>query len=405
MLREVHVAESEIHLDVLRVHQRIGDYYLAAMPAKDLVSISYSDVRRLAEEQRDLEKYLGIQRPVSPKRIAQIKRYLQGSDATFPTSVILAVDERTAEFEETSGRTGRLVLRPYRAEAGAMDKDIPIDKIAKVIDGQHRIAAFLNESKNWSFEYDQFEFDFAVAIFIGADVSEQANIFATVNLSQTKVNRSLVYDLTELSTVASPHKTCHNVAVALDSEKLSPFHKRIKRLGTATPGRKFEPLTQAAFVEALLPFISVDPVTDRNLLLDGKRLLKPDRSALQNAPFRALFIGGKEIDIAEIVFNYFSAVKKKWPSAWDATNRSGNLLPRSNSFKALMKYLKEDAYPTIVGSSYGRIPTVSEFMPQLKRATLDDRDFTSRVFVPGSGGQSTFLKMLRGQVTRDELLE
>ena len=62
--------------DVLRVQQPIGDFYLAALPARTLVEISYADVRRLAEEQRDVERYLGIQRPISSRRIKQIKKYI-----------------------------------------------------------------------------------------------------------------------------------------------------------------------------------------------------------------------------------------------------------------------------------------------------------------------------------------
>lgn len=108
-------------------------------------------------------------------------------------------------------------------------------------------------------------------IFIGADVAEQANIFATVNLAQTKVNKSLVYDLTELAKTQSPHKSCHNVAVVIDREESSPLFRRIKRLGTATPGRKHEPLTQAAFVESLVKFISGDPTQDRMIYLMEER--------------------------------------------------------------------------------------------------------------------------------------
>lgn len=262
-----------------------------------MVGISYSDVRRLAEEQRDLEKYLGIQRPISKSRITQIKKYIRGSDATFPTAVIVAINERCAEFSSEDGVTGTLTLYPFEAEIGSEEESIPYEKIAKVIDGQHRIAAFMNENKNWAFEFDELNFDINLSIFVGADVSEQANIFATVNLAQTKVSRSLVYDLTELAKTPSPYKTCHNVAVILDGEMTSPLYHRIKRLGTATPNRKKEPLTQASFVEALVNFISADPVQDRNDLLDGKKLRMAASDELKKHPFRNLFIEGKDLGI------------------------------------------------------------------------------------------------------------
>lgn len=404
----MNITDETITLPVLRVCQPIGDFFIASIKAENLVKISYRDVRKLVEDEGDFEKYLGIQRPISTRRINQIKTYLTASDATFPTAVILAVDEKCAEFEELddSGRFGRLILKPFISSDGT-EENIPTERIAKVIDGQHRIAAFIDKEGNWSLPFDINErpFDINIAIFIGADVAEQANIFATVNLAQTKVNRSLVYDLTELAKTPSPHKTCHNVAVALDSEKTSPLNKRIKRLGTATPGRKNEPLTQAAFVEALLPFISKFPAQDRNQLLDGKKLKHASPDELIETPFRNMFIEGKEIDIAEILYNYFTAIKAKWPNSWKATDKTGNLLPRSNAFKAFMKFLKEDVYSSAVDNNFGQIPTSKTFSKYLKHAELTDENFTVENFAPGSGGQSKFLQMLRGEIGLQDMIK
>lgn len=220
------------------------------------------------------------------------------------------MDEKCAEYDSSQNGIGTLILKEYQGNAADETDSIPYSKIAKVIDGQHRIAAFMDENNNWCFDYGHRDFDINVAIFIGADVSEQANIFATVNLAQTKVNKSLVYDLTELAKTPSPHKTCHNVAVALDKEPSSPLHHRIKRLGTATPGRKKEPLTQASFVESLVKFISPNPVQDRNDLLAGKRIKPATGVELQKFPFRNLFLEEREVDITEIIYNYFKAVEK-----------------------------------------------------------------------------------------------
>ena len=399
------MAGKELKLSVLKVRQPIGDFYIASINAKDLVDISYSDVRRLAEDQRDLEKYLGIQRPVSSKRIKDIKQYIEGRDATFPTAVILSVDEKCAEYEEIGSSCGVLTLKEFPDKATLGEQSISYDRIAKVIDGQHRIAAFMDDNDNWCFDFKDRDFDVNVSIFIGADVSEQANIFATVNLAQTKVNKSLVYDLTELANTASPYKTCHNVAVALDQEPSSPLYERIKRLGTATPGRTKEPLTQASFVESLVKFISVNPVSDRNVLLAKGSLKHVYGSDLEKTPFRNLFIDGREIDIAEILYNYFKAVEEKWPVSWRDKDRTGNLLPRSNAFKAFMVYLKDDSYPALVNGDFGKIPSVQQFSSTLKHIRLKDEDFTIRNFAPGSGGQSTFLKMLRGEIGLQDMLE
>ncbi len=394
--------EPRLILPVLKVRQPIGDFYIASIRAQDLVDISYKDVRRLASEQRDVEKYLGIQREVKKSRIKQIKKYIEGRDATFPTAVIVSIDERCAIYDE---QRNSITLTPYIPEDDVDDEPIPYDKIAKVIDGQHRIAAFMDEDDNWEFAFDDRQFDINISIFIGADVSEQANIFATVNLAQTKVNKSLVYDLTDLAKTPSPQKTCHNVAVMLDRETSSPFFERIKRLGTATPGRAHEPLTQASFVEALVKFISPDPVRDRNNLLEKKTLVYATAKELQRYPFRNLFIDDREVDIAEILFNFFSAARQRWPSSWEAIDRTGNLLPRSNAFKALMKFLKEDVYLDIVGVNVGAVPTQEQFQPYFDAIDFEDSAFTTRNFSPGSTGQSVFLKMLRKEIALDDMTE
>lgn len=395
-----------ITFPVIRVTQNIGEFYIASMKASDLVNISYSDVRRLAAEKRDIERYLGIQRPIKENRIKQLKEYIKGRDATFHTSVIIAIDENCAELNEDESGHLTLDLHPFYPEPGSDEEAVETNKIAKVIDGQHRIAAFMDDKDNWTFDFDNDDnFEINVSIFIGADVADQANVFATVNLAQTKVNKSLVYDLTELAKTPSPIKTCHNVAVMLDAEPTSPFFERIKRLGTATPGRHREPLTQASFVESLVKFISNDPQRDRNLLLDGKSLKKLYQEELVELPFRNLFIDGKDFDIAEIIYNFFKAVGDKWPESWENYETPGNLLPRSNAFKAFMKFLKEDIYPEIIMNKKPSIPTMKDFRPYLDNNNFEDGDFTTQVFAPGSSGQSTFLKMLRGEISKDDLIE
>lgn len=392
-----------LHLTALPTKQPIGEFFLAKISAKDLVGISYADVRRLAGEERAVERYLGIQRPLSKKRVKEIKRYIKSPDATFPTAIILAIDEKCAEYDRDASKLTLSNYQPEELDSG----EEPIDSsfIAKILDGQHRIAAFMDENGNWDDELEGIDFDLNLAIFIGADLPEQASIFATVNLAQTKVNRSLVYDLTELAQARSPYKTCHNIAVALDSQKSSPFYKRIKRLGTATPGRKHEPLTQASFVEALSRLISKDPQRDRNDILDGKRLKRATKEELLETPFRNLFIDKRDTDIAEIVLNYYKAVRLRWPESWDAVSTTGNLLPRTNAFKALMKFLKDDVYIGVVGNEIGRVPNIEEFAVWFEDMWITDSDFTSRNFKPGSSGQSTFLKMLRKQISREEMME
>jgi DGQHR domain-containing protein len=200
-----------------------------------------------------------------------------------------------------------------------------------VIDGQHRIAGL--------YEFKSPSFEMPVTVFIGSDLADQAYVFATVNLEQTKVSKSLAYDLFALAKTRSPQRTCHNIAVVLDSDEKSPFYKRIKRLGVATPGRIGETITQATFVESLLPYISRQPKEDRDLLLKGGKLPRLSQTEKQQLIFRDFFLDERDLDIADVIFNYFSAISERWHEGWIGSER-GIILNRASGFRALMKVLR-----------------------------------------------------------------
>lgn len=408
LLKMKEIKMSSLSFPVLKVQQPIGDFFIASLSAKEVLSICEKDVRRLAEEQRDFEKYLGIQRPVDPKRTKEIREYVSKVDATFPTTIILSVNQKCAELIETANGVYELNLTPFVSEDD-YDENIEMNKIARVLDGQHRLAGFTekDEQKRFDFvkNYDG-NFDLTVAFFIGADLPRQANIFARVNLAQTKVNKSLVYDLLELEQNRSPLKTCHEIAKALDSSEKSPFYRRIKRLGVKTNNRENETITQAAFVESLVKFISPKPEEDRNDILKSHKLKWTTGSDLKKHPFRNMFINGRDTDITLIILNYFNAVKKRWPEAWKNIDKMGNILPRSNAFLALMRFLHQHIYQEIIDTNGAdTIPSVSEFGKFLEDLELNDEDFTSSVFKPGSSGQADFYKFLIGSKTRADLLE
>jgi DGQHR domain-containing protein len=204
----------------------------------------------------------------------------------------LAIEDEYAAYDPK-----KMLLTVRNCREGEDRPSTNIRRIARVIDGQHRIEGL------YSFKGETFEVP--VTIFVGSDISDQAYVFATVNLEQTKVNKSLAYDLYELAKTRGPEKTCHNIAVALDSDKESPFYKRIKRLGVATAGRTGEKITQAQFVQNLLPYISKDPKKDRDALLNNQRLEKIDLKNSKRLIFRNMFIDARDLDITQIIFNYF----------------------------------------------------------------------------------------------------
>jgi DGQHR domain-containing protein len=369
----------ELRFAALRATQPIGDLYIAIMDAKDLELIANFDVRRVLQDERDVERYLGIQRPLNPQRVADLQEYVQFSDATFPTSIIIAIDDNFASFDENEKK---LIVRNYKE--GEESPSTNIRRIARVIDGQHRIAGL--------FGFKGHSFQLTVTIFIGSDISDQAYIFATVNLEQTKVSRSLAYDLYSLAKTRSPQRTCHNIAVTLDSDEQGPFYRRIKRLGVATPGRSQEMITQATFVESVLPYISGNPKSDRDRLLNGYSLNKISHNESLRYIFRNMFISGHDLDITEIIFNYFSAIRKRWPEGWDARDR-GLILNRTNGFRAFMRVLR----PLYISlGNPGDVVSTEKFERSLSSVPVDSSYFNTDNYPPGTSGESALRRDLLG---------
>src|SRR6266446_4529145 len=120
-----------IECECFEVQQPIGKFYLARIPSDDLIAITWVDVRRIEHEEREVETVLGIQRPLSNKRVKEIGEYVNTMDATFPTSIILSIDsfadpEKEIQNVSYNRETNRLAIR----------RD---GYVAKVLDGQHRI--------------------------------------------------------------------------------------------------------------------------------------------------------------------------------------------------------------------------------------------------------------------------
>lgn len=363
-------------IPAIEVLQPIGTFYVGVISSDELVKISSADIREMETE---LDSYMGIQRNLSKSRVKDLSSYVNNVDATFPTSIILAVDDDNA------------VWNPEKKELNLFNRNgQPLDELAKIIDGQHRIEGMKSLQPGNTFQL-------SVSIFVGADLATQANLFATVNLAQTKVNRSLVFDLYSYERTRSPQKSCHDIAVALDRYQFSPFYKRIKRLGTATPGREKETLTQAAIVDPLMKLISKDPSADRNAGIKG--FLKSQLDLFgrhETLIFRDLWLDKKDTEIADVLINFFTAVKNRWPVAWDDLDRKGNVLPKTNGYRALMRFLAI-IYPDL-RESQGDVPATDAFNVFLNQVKMNDDDFNTDTFPAGTSGEAKLFEILKSSI-------
>lgn len=372
---------KNIQFACLKIKQPIGEFFIASISHKDLISITYSDQRKIVNEDSDLDNYLGIQRPLSKKRVIELKEYVKTSDACFPTGIILAVNAKSVIYDDISNL---MTLTEYIANIDNDENDednIEFASIAKILDGQHRVAGLAEFSENDNF-------DINVTIFVDIDIAEQAQIFSTVNLAQTKVNKSLVYDLYDLANHKSPQKACHNIAVTLNKVSGSPFYHKIKRLGVATEGRFDETITQATFVRSFIRYISkneIEEIRDRDIYMKGKTPQRANEDESKKLIFRNMIIDNREMDITDIIWNYYEAISERWELAWN----NGNMLNRSNGFKACARYLR-DLY-NIINKD---IPTKNDFLNLLQQVDIEDEEFNTKVYLPGAKGESDLYKDL-----------
>ena len=360
---------DKIKINCIEVTQPIGTFLIGSIDSSDLTEIAYADIRRV--EGRDIEKYIGIQRDLSSSRVAELRDYVNTVDACFPTSIILAIDTADSNGKQWA-------FYDPKTSVLSLDRN---ENIAKIIDGQHRIAGLEGYSKT--------KFQLNVTIFLDMDVEDQAMVFATINLKQTKVGKSLAYDLYEFAKLRSPQKTCHNIAKLFNFKKGSPLCGRIKILGKAGAG-EMEVITQATFVDRLLVHISKDPMFDKDLIKRGKKL-----DIAGNMIFRKMFIEEKDAEIAKCVWNYFEAVSRRWPEAWNNYER-GMILARTTGFSALMRLLPA-VYRRVAEEN--PVPAVDEFVRQFKLIKIKDQDFTSDNFKPGSSGESDLYRAFMSGLT------
>lgn len=357
------MATNVIKVPCIEVQQPIGPFYIGRIDSRDLVEIAYSDVRRI--ENRDLERVLGIQRPLSMERVEELKQYVTSLDASFPTSIILAIQSEHVEYDQDSQS-----MRIQRRQ-----------NVAKIIDGQHRIAGLEG--------YDGRTFQLNVTIFVDMELEDQALLFATINLKQTRVNKSLAYDLWEFATGRGPQKTCHNIVKLLNTKKGSPFEEKVKILGRAT-GSERETLTQAAFVDRLMPYISTNPMEDRNKLKARQKLSYVDagEEKRQRLIFRNMFIDERDAEITKVLWNYFAAVATKWPRAWNE-KQTGNLLNRTAGFGGLMLFLPSAYYHA---GKPGELVSTQRFQPIFQSIPLNDADFTRDTISLGASGEKELFR-------------
>ena len=386
--------EIPIRLPVAKVAQPIGDFYVGRMDARRLLAISYTEIRRFIEGNQD--KIAGIQRERSEGRINQIKQYVNLDYATFPTSIIIAVEPECVEIEAVPGGIDDIYFLELSPFGEPTDDDhIPLRKIAFIIDGQHRVAGLegLEDGK---------EFDVNVSIFVGASDADKAEIFARVNQAQTKVNQSLVVDLASYFEERGPVKFAHEIVLAMNGDEDGPLFDKVKRLGKADPGKgQVQTLAQATVVKPIVEYISTNPEAERNRRYRGIFRSRREPNAWRRHIFQPFYDTEDDSGVFLCLSNYFDAVKARWPEPWDNPDaRAGLILNRTTGYAALMRFLRQVYLHYCKKGEILRGESCDEVFGDIDIA---DEELTRDTFVPGSSGISALYRRLMSEVGWSEV--
>lgn len=290
----------------MEFEQPIGSFFLTTVPATDLLKF-YEVTRR---EYID-DKAEGTQRQYG-SRIKEIATYCNTMDAAFPTSIILALKKDGYIHDK-------------------INSTIEILDKAEIIDGQHRILGLELAKKNYGNDIEE-KFTFPCVFLLEPTDPQKAFVFATINGKQTKVNKSLVYDLFGISEKQDPYNILHTLARTLNFDEDSPFFQKLKMLGKKTDDIKTESLTQGTFVDTLIEKLSKDPLRDRDLIKKGEIGRIPMN---ENLVFQDYMLKGKGELLFPLFKNIFNAVENIWPNEWEIHDTY--ILSKTTGYIGIMK--------------------------------------------------------------------
>ncbi len=342
---------------VIAFDQPAGSFLLAALSGDEIIKISKASPRKA-------DSTGGIQRELDSRRVKEIAEYAHSADASFPTPILLALDQSSYELDDET-------------------LTIEGEHIADIVDGQHRVKG-LEQSKIAE------KFTIPVVFILDATEEQKALIFATINGKQTKVPASLIYDLFDVTTTRSPQKTAHEIARALNSTSSSPWFKRLKMLGKKTPFSN-ESLSQGTFIKFLLPLISTDPVTDMDNVRKGKEL-QPRPDCIFNEYWRK----DQDSVILKILINVFQAAKETWPDEWD--DSSSSILTKTTGYTGIISALPKMFNKGRETKNFSLDFFKSIFEKVKEKMKKEHIELTSQHFISSARGEAQFRKLIESVI-------
>ena len=391
----------------------MGIFFVVVLPAELLLRVGFSDTMRAKLNEDGIGYTLdGAQRLIKDKRLTEIANYIQRVDAVFPNSIIVAANHdsrlgynqgeaETIESEQTDegGVDGvdveSKVWTIKQTEEGDYYLNIPSDaQTAAIIDGQHRLFSFAKvDSETLS------SMRLLCSIFLDLPKALQAQIFATINSTQKRVDRSLTFELfgynvnDEKEEYWTPDKLAVFLTRKLGTDENSclrghifvapKLDEELKKLASQNTWT----VSTAVVVDGILRLISSNPKRDSNIMKSDIAL---SRSHLKtgpkdNTPLRDVFIDRNDTLLYTMVCNYLSACDQVF---WQNSSND-SFIKRTVGVQALFDILRQISTQSLNDKNIG----ISYFIKKLGKAGAID--FSDELFkVPAGKGRSKIRKAI-----------
>jgi DNA phosphorothioation-associated DGQHR protein 1 len=306
-----------LRIPAIRVSQPLGDFYVVSLKAELLLKTCYTikaEILFEADEDNSISylgkvvgNLVGNQRPRTPKRLDEIRRYSETVDASFPNSIILGVNYDS---------DGKLITNSDRWEVEEYDEGfyylkIPsAQKLASIIDGQHRVFGFEHSSAK--------DIELLCSVYIDLPLAYHARIFTNININQKRVDKNLAYNLFQFDmeqgepNTWSPETLAVYFTRVLATDDESALKGKVK-LGTLNSSSETS-ISMASIIDGILSLITDNPKNDREKLHTKTIRGGRDRSMLSGieakSPLRNLYINQKDKTLYNLILGYFNALSK-----------------------------------------------------------------------------------------------
>lgn len=362
----------------LEVNQPLGTFYVFKISAFELRQLVDTEPYFLSLE-NNIFKNDGIQRRFDENRSREIANFLKSTESALPNSIIIAGNTKNLSEE----RQWKIVKETVNncVEDYLLIPELKIN--GAVIDGQHRLFSFKHLSND-----EQKSYELLCTLYLDLPNPYQAYIFATINMNQRKVDKSLAYELygydlnDDESNKWSPEKLAVFLTRNLNTDEKSIFRGHI--LLAANSDEILEKLSEseslnwsistAAMVEGILSLITNNAKKDRDelqMIPEDKRFRSVLRNIRNTAPLRDYYLENNDLLIYTVLVNFFRA-------SYNALFEENSILFKTVGiqvqFAVLKKILQELEIDKNISIDYFKIK-IEEYFLKVKDINFNDSFF------------------------------